>query len=196
MNNVIQSIVSIGGFGYLNYYILNHLVDYNVGSRQDVSMQVLFFSSFDYVLFLLVSSFIANKILAGIITFLVALGVTVALPVAFTWLFTAINLYRGKTGSTDLNPAYLYDIMANDRERYIWFVFDLSNGKLLDKGYPAHVSSDHEDFSFILYRFRDDEIDDLKAIKTEEDLERFFQTYNVDVKTYINRDKNIRIVYF
>ena len=48
MEEVIQSIVAVGGFGYLNYQIIARVRDIDFGDEWDKKFLLLFLSSLDY----------------------------------------------------------------------------------------------------------------------------------------------------
>lgn len=193
---IIQQILAIGGFGYLNYFMFSRLSDFNMGNESDTKFQILFFSSLDYVIYLLVSYFFDNPLLRGVLTIVVAILITILLPSAYTLLFSLINKLRGLESNVELVPKHVLDSMFEDTSHNFWFMFDLETDRLIEKGYPAKRSGTSDWFSITLHRFRDDVDPAMLSISDRKDLDCFINSHELEVKTYINFDKGFKVVYF
>lgn len=194
MNNVIQSIVSIGGFGYLNYYVFNRLNDYSQKTDKEITFQILLFSSLDYTLFLLVSHFIKNTISASILTIILAAVVTCLLPWLMNRLYQFINWLRKENALDDLAPVSVYDIMRNDSNKVLLFIFSTEDNSLIASGERIVTSGEREEMSLILVPFI--ETERAYRIKTEEELNRFFEEERLNPHLYLNLEKKIKIYYY
>lgn len=192
MEEVIQSIVAVGGFGYLNYWIISRLKDFDFGNEKDKTYLIGLMTSVDYSFYIVISHFFKEQWLGVIFTIVVALVFSFCFPVIVNGIYKGINLFRQKNGSAELKAIKLKDDFFND-EKDCCFIFDFNN-KLLSKGVKRAISGEHEEFSLMLYPFFESQ-EEFK-ISTEEELYHYLEIKNLEARIYLNFEKKLKIIYF
>nr|DAF53315.1 MAG TPA: hypothetical protein [Siphoviridae sp. ctHjK2] len=192
MKEVIQSIIAVGGFGYLNYWIISRLKDFDFGNEKDKAYLVGLMTSTDYCFYIVVSHFITEEWLRVILTVLTAIIFSLCFPIIFNWLYKGINFIRKKDDSAELRPIKLKDEFFRDNKDYC-FIFDFNNN-LLSKGVKAFISGENEEFSLILYPFFESQ--DEFGITTEEELYHYLEVKKLEARIYLNFEKKLKIIYF
>ncbi|MDY5636493.1 MAG: hypothetical protein SPF57_09245, partial [Streptococcus orisratti] len=109
MEEVLQSIVAIGGFGFLNYQIIVRVRDIDWGDEQDKKYLLYFLSSFDYCLFLAFDYFVPNLIFSIPLSILTALGASIVFPDFMIGFYRFINWIRKDNGLPSAEFQTMYD---------------------------------------------------------------------------------------
>ncbi|MTC90716.1 hypothetical protein GKS17_05205 [Streptococcus uberis] len=194
MEEVIQSILTIGGFGFLNYQIFSRIRDYDLGTESDKKLLIYLFSSMDYLIYLIIDKFLKNISITIIITIFISILITILLPFLLSIISKGINKIRSKNNLPEQKSELIFDTFTNDADRSKYFVFNLSTNELTASGYISHISGINEDKSIILSNFYDN--DEEVIINNIDELKNYIIDKKIKAKTYLNFDKNIKIIYF
>lgn len=196
MNEVIQSIIAIGGFGFLNYQIVIRVKDIDWGDEQDKKYWIILLSSLDYSFYLFWYWLTANLLPSIFLTLLTAVITSIIIPTFVEWSYKKLNKSRNSSGLSELEYKTMYDIFATDTDKQNCFVFDLRTGELLSSGYIAHTNGKRDDMSLILWPYVP--VNDLEKsmIETEDELMTYLNGIEDEAKIYLNFEKNTKIIYF
>lgn len=192
MQEVIQSIVAIGGFGYLNYWLFVRLRDRDIGNDLDRKFFIGLMSSCDYLIYLVLmtlSDHLIGSILGAILLSLLA---TVFLHKVMDRAYQFSNWMRGKHGLSEQKDMHLWDMMFNSGMDCC-FIFDF-DGHIISRGVMAAQNGVYEEKSLILYPFFDRHYE--QHIKNEGELYGYLEEKNIEARIYLNFDKKIKIIYF
>lgn len=196
MKEVLQSIVAIGGFGFLNYQLIIRVRDIDWGDEQDKKYLLYFLSSFDYCLFLAFDHFISNLFLSIPLTIVVALGTSVAFPDFMIGFSKFVNWIRKEKGLPRSEFQTMYDIFANDTTCQNCFVFQIGDKAVVSSGYIAYTNGESDDLSLILAPYISKNDPEKYKIKDEEELLAFLDQEKIQAKIYLNLEKQIKFIYF
>lgn len=190
-----------GSFGFINYKILKDasLIEISENNKEDKTMFLISFSAINLCLF-----YIVHKLLSDIdiniaqeLLFILSMIISITISVFTTLhLFNFlskkindnINKFREKNNLSGLTLGNMRTIAFDRKDWTAIFIYSLDSNKLLDFGY-IHCFNDtiNEDLEFILEPFETNLTDSQKM--------KEFQIKNSDnIRTYINTDKNIKIV--
>lgn len=196
MQEVIQSIVAIGGFGYLNYQIIVRVKDIDWGSEQDKKFLLLFLSSLDYSIFLLWQFLIKNLLVSIVLTILTAILISLVLPDLVHIFYKVVNWIRKDNSLPDLDSKTMYDVFAMDTDCQNCFVFRIGDKQIVSSGYIAYTNGDRDDLSLILSPYISYNDPEKYAIKDEDSLLRYLDKEKIQVKIYLNLEKQVKFIYF
>ncbi|HEM5156254.1 TPA: hypothetical protein U1268_000771 [Streptococcus suis] len=196
MEEVLQSIVAIGGFGFLNYQIIVRVRDIYWGDEQDKKYLLYFLSSFDYCLFLAFDYFVPNLIFSIPLSILTALGASIVFPDFMIGFYRFINWIRKDNGLPSADFQTMYDIFANDTVCQNCFVFQLGNKQVVSSGYIAFTNGENDDLSLILSPYISDNDPEKYRITDEDRLLEYLDEEKIQAKIYLNLEKQIKFIYF
>lgn len=191
LTKMILSLALGGGFGYINYYILNNLRITNIGEndKDEKIFSLILFSILNIVLFNLANSLIHNIYL----NILATLIVTVILSfTVFKWimkfLYFIINKSRKKSNLGESNNRSVRSLIFDSNKVLFVYLYGLENDKLLSYGCMGWQNeSKNKDYDF--------EIVPTDLIKPETFDEAVLRAQkHVDASIYINIDKKIKMV--
>ena len=202
MKELVQPILALGGFGYLNYLVYSRIDNPDFGSDSDKKFIILLYSSMNYVLYLIVNSiigiFINDEAFMITISILVTVSlsflVTFTFPVLSALLFRLFNWIRNKRNLPDITNKTVSDIFFDKTSSFPMFIFSIPDGKLISKGYRGQKSGLHEDFSVINYNLYEEE--PFFKLSEEKELMEFLEKEKIEADIYINFDKKIKIISF
>lgn len=192
MEEVVQSIVAVGGFGYLNYWLFARMRDRDLGGETDKKFIIGLMSSLDYLIYLVIRHFCNNMILSIIFAIAFALLLTILFSELLDKAYHFSNWLRSKKGLSKQVDMSLWDMMFQSDMNYC-FIFNL-NGELISSGYMASQSGIFEEKSLILYPFF--ESHEEYTIKTETELYHYLENKELESRVYINFEKSLKIIYF
>lgn len=206
MNELLQSIVALGGLGYINYLFYERISDRNFKTDLDkkffigamtslnyflylVSVQLL-----NYVPYLLNRKPVNNIVLTILLAFLLSFVLTLILPNIVDKLFWFTNKVRSEKNMSEQVTKSVYHSAFSDGKAKVLFIFSIPENRLISSGYADLYSGEGEDFSFkIIGQYWDEPS---KTIETERQLLDFLEEKNIEAEIYINFDKKIKIIYF
>lgn len=194
MEEVLQSIVAIGGFGFLNYQIYARMSHHDMGSENDRRFFIGLLSSMDYLIYLLLMKWLNDVTWSIALAILLSLVATLLLPNIVDLVYLFINWIRGKKHLPAQKNVKVYTIFTSDLDRQRCFIFSLSGGQLMSSGYLIASNGRHEEKSLILQPFHDN--DEEGQLESMEDLTRYLQNEKIEARIYLNFDKNIKLIYF
>ncbi|BBK79793.1 hypothetical protein I6L88_01860 [Streptococcus mutans] len=96
MEDILKSLVTLGGFGFFNYKVLFSITDFDSGSSADKHYFIAFMSSINYFIYLIINSFCSSTVLSIMVTILISLVVTLILPLIFKVYYLFVNFMRKK----------------------------------------------------------------------------------------------------
>ena len=132
MENVLQPLVALGGFGYFNYWILSRVSDIDLGGEQDKKYLIAFLTSLDYTFYLTISLAISGVVQRIIVTMLVSIIFSFLFPSVLKSFYKLINVIRSSGKSSKLEPTLVKNAMFND-DKDRCFIFDFE-GNLISSG--------------------------------------------------------------
>lgn len=196
MEEVIQSIVAVGGFGYLNYQILVRIRDIDWGSEQDQKYLIIFLSSIDYSLYWLWNTILDKPVFAILLTIVSAVLVSLFTPYLIDLLYFVINCIRKRKKLGKVEQTSMYDVFASDTDCQNCFVFKLGDKTVVSSGYISTTSGARDDLSLILapYIYANDP--EKYSLHSEEELIEYLDKQKIQAKIYLNLEKQIKFIYF
>ncbi|MFB0675145.1 hypothetical protein ACER2P_08125 [Streptococcus pyogenes] len=192
MQEVIQSIVAVGGFGYLNYWIAARVSDIDLGNDQDKKYLIAFLTSLNYTFYLIISLVLRGVVERTIITILVSILFSLLFPSILKIFYKFINVIRGSSQHSRLEPMLVKNAMFND-DKDRCFIFDFE-GNLISSGAMGMLSGKNEELSMKLYPYFASHEE--HKIRNEETLYQFLEEKNLEARVYLNFEKKIKIIYF
>lgn len=197
MKEVIQSIIAVGGFGYLNYQILAAIRDIDWGSEQDKKYLLICLSSLDYAIYWLLDIFFKNPVIIIPLTILIAVIISLfIIPYLVDFLYGVINWVRKKEKLGKLEQTSMYDVFASDTSCQNCFVFKLGDRNILSSGYISTTSGKGDDLSLILSPYISDNDPEKYALRSEDELIEYLDKEKIQAKIYLNLEKQIKFIYF
>lgn len=206
MNELIQSLVAVGGIGYINYLFYERISDRNFKTDLDKKFFIGAMTSINYFLYMLgeqllnyIPYLFGRKPLNNIVlSILLAFLLSFLLTLIFPWLvdksFWFTNKIRSEKNMSEQVSKTVYHESFGNGKAKILFIYSIPDNQLISSGYSELFSGEGEDFSFKLVGQYWDEPS--KEIKTEEELLNFLEEKNIKADIYINFDKKIKIIYF
>lgn len=200
MDQLVQSIVTLGGFGYLNFLIYSRIDNPDFGSESDKKFMILLYSSMNYVIYLIVSSIFRylkfNNLffIEIILTILISVIVTLLFPIFSRKSLLFTNYIRGKFDLPKLKNEKVADAFFEKSSSFPMYIFSIPENTLINKGYRGDKSGINDDFSVINYSFYGNE--PFCRIDKENELLDYLEEKKIDVDIYINFDKKIKIISF
>ncbi|MCK1234983.1 hypothetical protein [Streptococcus uberis] len=196
MIEVIQSIIAIGGFGFLNFQFISKINDVDFGSSKDKKYIIYFLSSFHYLIYLLIYYFLKNMVFSLLITILIISIFTYHSPFFIEIYYDLINNIRKKRNLESISTTSLYDVFATDFNKQNCFIFSLENNRFISSGYIGSTQGDRDDFSIILYPYIKENELEKSIIKSHEELINYLEENKKEANEYINFEKNVKFIYF
>lgn len=196
MEEVIQSIVAVGGFGYLNYQIIARVRDIDFGDEWDKKFLLLFLSSLDYSFFLLWQVLTENLVVSIVLTVLTAILFSLIFPDVVQFFYRIINWIRKDNALPDLSSKNMYDIFATDTNCQNCFVFIIGDKRVISSGYITYTNGERDDLSLILSPYISYNDPEKYRIKDEDGLLEYLDKEKIQTKIYLNLEKQIKFIYF
>lgn len=194
MQEAIQSIIAIGGFGFLNYQIYARTSNQDMGSESDRRFFIGLISSMDYIIYLLLMKRLNDVTWSVTLAVLLSIVITLFLPKIIDIMYVFLNWIRRGKGLPIQKNVKVYTMFTSDLNRQRCFVFSLSGGQLMSSGYLLASNGRHEEKSLILQPFHDN--DEERYIESMEELEEHLLYEKIEARIYLNFEKNIKLIYF
>lgn len=195
MNELLQPILALGGFGYLNYIIYSRIDNPDFGSENDKKFMIIMYSSLNYLVFVFLTQFYNIEMVGAIFyTILISLFFTFLFPILSRIFYKITNLYRILLNLGELENSKLKDKFLEDNKNDVIFVFSIPDNKLIVSGYKGGNSKDYEDLSLKIINFYGNE--SYCRYIVEENLMNFLEDKKIEVDMYVNFDKKIKIISF
>ncbi|AMF84993.1 hypothetical protein D3854_05910 [Streptococcus mutans] len=192
MEDILKSLVTLGGFGFFNYKVLFSITDFDSGSSADKHYFIAFMSSFNYFIYLIINNFCSNIILSIMITILISFVITLILPFIFKVYYWFVNFMREKNNLPKLRNEKISDMVFNE-DNTSCFIFNFE-GHLISKGVFGGMSGENEEFSYIIYPFIKGNNEN--TIKTEAELFKYLNDKKIQTKIYLNFEKQIKVIFY
>ena len=192
MEDILKSLVTLGGFGFFNYKVLFSITDFDSGSSADKHYFIAFMSSINYFIYLIINSFCSSTVLSIMVTILISLVVTLILPLIFKVYYLFVNFMRKKNNLPKLSNEKISDMVFNE-DNTNCFIFNFE-GHLISKGVFGGMSGENEEFSYIIYPFIKGNNEN--TIKTEAELFEYLNDKKIQTKIYLNFEKKIKIIFY
>lgn len=163
LQQIFASLVSTGGLGLANYYIMNRLGVIDIDNNKLLVPFLLFCSFFNYISYLISSSICASKIFNSIFHFneimdtICALILTIILscvlsafvaPKIKKYIIWAINEIRKKDSKSPIKEGSIWKELDKSEGSYLCYIYDFS-GKLIGAG--SLIEKDNAKNSLILH---------------------------------------------
>lgn len=200
---LITAIISSGGLGFINFYILRKLnrISINSKDKDEKKIILLLFSSINYLIYLVVAFFlksiISDEIGLAAVSFTLTIIITIFLSLfifphiiyALSWI---TNKLRRQDGKNDISSETVHDkFFQNYSNNKNMYIFNLE-GHLIFKGTPYQFSlSTDENFEFLATYFYEESV-----TKDYDELVEYARLKNIDIDILVNIDKKIKIVIF
>ncbi|AJA57754.1 hypothetical protein [Lactococcus lactis] len=200
MDQLIQSIITLGGFGYLNFLIYSRIDNPDFGSESDKKFMILLYSSMNYGIYLIVSGIFSSLKLSNlfvleiIITIIFSVLITLMFPIFSRVSLRATNFIRGLYKLPRIENVKVSDIFFEKPATFPMYIFSIPDSILINKGYRGYKSGINDDFSVINFGFFGNE--PFCRIDKECDLLDYLEKEKIEVDIYINFDKKIKIISF
>ncbi len=195
MNELLQPILALGGFGYLNYIIYSRIDNPDFGSENDKKFMIIMYSSLNYLVFVFLNQFYNIEMVGAIFyTILISLLFTFLFPILSRIFYKITNLYRMLLNLGELENSKLKDKFLEDNKNDVIFVFSIPDNELIVSGYKGGNSKDYEELSLKIINFYGNE--SYCRYIVEENLMNFLEDKKIEVDMYVNFDKKIKIISF
>lgn len=194
MNELLQPILALGGFGYLNYILYRRISDRNFGDNLDKKFFIGAISSVNYTIYLIWNFFIQNILFSIILAVLTSFMLTIVLPEIVDKTFKFTNRYRNEKEMSEQVTKKVYKHVFDTNKPRTLFIFSIPDNKLIAAGYAKLFSGEHEELSFDITPLYWN--DPTKNIFEESTLIDLLDQKNIEADTYINFDKKIKIINF
>lgn len=192
MDEIVRSIVIVGGFGFFNYWIATRIDDLDWGSTDDRKILIIFLSSMNYFIYTIIHQWNKNFICSLISTFLISLLLSLYLSTILKFLGNLINRLRKDEGLPPQTNVLVWNDMSKSDATHC-FVFDFQN-KIIASGAIHLVSGLNEEKSLDLWPHFN--IAELYIVKDEYELYEILDKHNLHPRVYLNFEKQIKIIYF
>lgn len=200
LNNLINSLITAGGLGFINLLILMRIdkINFSSNNKEDKAICLIFFSIVNYGLFLLMLeifkflsinksiqiplSIISVIIISILLTFFV-------IPPLSNLFSKSINNQRKKEQLSIYDSRPIKKIAFNFKINKAIYIFDFENN-LISSGMSGYFSnSDDIDFEIILSPFNEvSELNDYNKLIS------YISSPDVESDIYLNIDKKIKII--
>lgn len=200
MNELVQSIVTLGGFGYLNFLIYSRIDNPDFGSETDKKLMILFYSSMNYGIYLVIDSLFPiifkHKIFIVeiLLTIILSVILTLLFPIISRILFSITNWVRQRRGLPKIENAKLSDVFFEKKDSFPMFIFSIPDNILISKGFRGSKNGINEEFSIINYNFYGYE--PFCGFEKESEVLEYIEEKEIEANIYINFDKKIKIISF
>lgn len=196
MNELVQPILALGGFGYLNYLVYSRIDNPDFGSDSDKKLIILLYSSMNYAVFLSVKFLIndLNMVEQIGITILISFILSLFLPIMSRLFLWVTNEIRMKFNLAKIENTKLKNKVLESTKNDVIFVFSALDNKFIEAGYKGGNSRKYEDWSLSILSFYGNEL--YCRYENKDNLMDFLEDKKIKVEIYINLDKNIKIISF
>ena len=194
MQELIQSLVTIGGLGYVNYLFYERISDRNFKTDMDKKFFIGAMTSINYFLYLIAQFLVNNIILAIILAVAFSFILTLLLPWLVNLSFCFTNKIRSEKSMAEQQSKKVYNLVFNINEPKTLFIFSIPDNKLISSGYASLFSGEHEELSFNLTPLYWN--DPTKEILEERELINLLDKKDIEADIYINFDKKIKVICF
>ena len=194
--------LTVGGLGFVNYFILSRLDKINVNkhNKEDKPLFLIFFSLMNYVFYLIILYMVDSYL--PINNEYLILATSIALTLIVTVLTTfivysplsskmqkAVNKARGNSGMSSYDSLTVKKRVFNFSGSRMIFIYDLNNN-LIDCGHSGWLSElEDDDFELSLYPFTEK-----STILEYDDVIDYINKNGKASEVYINIDKNVKII--
>lgn len=200
---LVTSLITAGGLGYANYFILSRLNVLTVyeSSKDDKKLIMLFFSLLNYWLYLVCYSLVKHvfnsiliiNIISIALTFIVTVWLSIyILPKIMDKMKDKLNEVRRGSGKNDTFSETVHDGYFNEyNENKPTYVYDLQ-GKLIFKGYSYRWSNSKEkELEFLAVPFNSE-----TPNESYDEMIESIEKNQTEVDIIVNIDKNIKTIIF
>lgn len=200
LSEMINSLITSGGLGFINLFILTRLEKINIDEedKEDKVIFLIFFSIVNYVLFLsfgelfkkisLFSDFRVPLSIIFVLIISIILSFTLFASIA-TYMNNIINRSRHNERLSSFDNRSIKKIAFNFDTNKTIFIFSFDN-KLIFSGVSGWFSDlDNVDFELIAYPFNEK-----TTLDSYDKVMDFITTKSVESEIYINLDKKIKII--
>lgn len=192
LKEVLLAFMAAGGFGYLNYYILDGLnvVNINNDQGQEKKFTVFFFSSINvFICFMIHDKLNIGIYLSFVITFVISVFLSFVVYPFIKKVYTkVVNKIRVKCFNLGEMDSESIESTLFDRDKVLFaYVYDLTTDKLIVQGCFEYYDHRNNDFVFTIEPFAG-----LEKISFDEAINKCEN--NEGVKVYINTNQNIKMV--
>ncbi|NYS33704.1 hypothetical protein HZZ02_08055, partial [Streptococcus danieliae] len=118
MDEIVRSIVIVGGFGFFNYWIATRIDDLDWGSTDDRKILIIFLSSMNYFIYTIIHQWSKNFICSLIFTFLISLLLSLYLSTILKVLGNLINRLRKDEGLPPQTNVLVWNDMSKSERVY------------------------------------------------------------------------------
>lgn len=138
INNLMASLVTVGGMGFMNFVVTDQLgvIDVRHDQKTEIIAYSLLWSIFDYALYLAVTAVLRHFKIYG--SWSIALALMITLIMAFTitccvanrlcttvyWIYNKVS---GKAGFADLNPGTVFIDKLNNNKRTQAYIYNFGH---------------------------------------------------------------------
>lgn len=191
---LVVALALAGGFGYINYYILQNIGVINISKedKDDKSFSLILFSVLNVLLFIMINSIFGKDVdlwilVSGTLILTIFLSFTM-----FKWmmkaLFSIFNNTRKKEELGEISNSSVRTLIFDNNRVLFVYMYELDSDKLLAYGCMGWQNELKE------YDFEMEIIptDKAKRMGFNEAME--MAQKNDDVSLYVNVDKKIKIV--
>lgn len=137
LNNLIASLITIGGMGFMNFIVTDQLgvTDIRHDQKTEIVAYSLLWSIFDYAIYLVVSQLLRSRVhdnwlivLSLISTLLLSFAITlvIARPLSklVYWIYNHVPL---SGGYADLNPGTTFVSILNNNQKSIAYIYNFNH---------------------------------------------------------------------
>ncbi|MCR0162529.1 hypothetical protein MKA31_13035 [[Clostridium] innocuum] len=191
---LVMALALAGGFGYINYYILQNIGVINISKedKDDKSFSLILFSVLNVLLFIMINSIFGKDVdvwilVSGTMILTIVLSFTI-----FKWmmkgLFSIFNKTRKKEELGEISNSSVRTLIFDNNRVLFVYMYELDSDKLLAYGCMGWQNESKE------YDFEMEIIPTDKAKRLEFNEAMEMAQKNDDVSLYVNVDKKIKIV--
>lgn len=203
LQQIIASLVSVGGLGLANYYIMNRLEIIDINDNKLLVPFLLFCSFFNYIIYLISSSIITDSKINSCFHFsettdtICALILTIILscvlsafvaPKIKAGVIWVINKIRKINSKTPIKEGSLWKELDKDEGNYLCYIYDFSGNPI---GAGSLIEKDNAKNSLVLDPQNETMSQEKLKQKISNGLDKKFT-----VKQYIDIDNHVTIYLF
>lgn len=188
---IILSLGLGGGFGYINYYILNNLGIINIDKdeKEEKTFSLILFSILNVLLFNFLNDTMGNAYASVLMTLIITVVLSFTLfKTMMSAFYTVMNKSRDKLSLGELNNKSVRTLIFDSNKVIFVYLYGLETNKLLSYGCMGWQKETKDSD----YEFEIVPTDKLESIEYDEAVK--LAEKNVDTSIYINIDKKIKMV--
>lgn len=191
LTKIILSLALGGGFGYINYYILNNIGVINIESdeKEEKTFSLILFSILNILLYNFLNDLTCNTYISVLMTLIITVALSFTIfKVLMNYLYMIMNKSRKRSNLGELNNQSVRMLLFDSNKVIFVYLYGLETNKLLSYGCMGWQKETKDgDYEFeIVPTDKIDPIEYEEAVKLAEK--------NVDTSIYINIDKKIKMV--